>query len=177
MNQHGLKNGESLPHQFQSYVIPATITTVMVCARSSICTRQKNLQRLKTLAKNGRLSVVFKKPVVEKVKSEDMEQAEFVMWMRQIHPEHRIFAIPNGGWRSKATVMKLKATGVSPGVPDLFIPSLGLFIEMKRTKGGRVSTDQTDWLRYLRSIGYKAEVCYGKDEAINLVSKIIVDGL
>jgi len=150
--------------------------TAMATALSLICDRQKNLPILKMLVKNGRLNVVFKNPMPEKIKSEDMEQAEFVMWMRQTYPEHRIFAIPNGGWRSKASVMKLKATGVSPGVPDLFIPSLALFIEMKRTKGGRVSTEQTDWLRYLRSIGYKAEVCYGKDEAINVVSKIVVDG-
>ena len=120
--------------------------------------------------------MVFKNPMPEKIKSEDMEQAEFVQWMRRTYPEHRIFAIPNGGWRSKASVMKLKVTGVSAGVPDLFIPSLQLFIEMKRTKGGRVSSEQTDWMRYLRSVGYKAEICYGKDEAINVVSKIVVDG-
>lgn len=112
------------------------------------------------------------KPVV-KIKSEDMEQAEFVSWMRQIHPEHRIFAIPNGGYRSKASVMKLKVAGVSSGVPDLFIPSLGLFIEMKRTKGGRVSPEQTDWITYLRNIGYRAEVCLGKDAAIEVVNKYI----
>jgi len=111
------------------------------------------------------------------VPSEDYEQMQFVKWMRQIYPEHRIVHTPNGGKRSITEATKFKALGVSPGVPDLFIPRLKLFIEMKRTKGGRVSTEQTDWLRYLRSIGYRAEVCYGKDEAINLVSKIIVDGL
>lgn len=117
--------------------------------------------------------MVSKTPQQEKIKSEDMEQAEFVSWMRQIHPEHRVFAIPNGGWRSKASVMKLKTTGVSPGVPDLFIPSLQLFIEMKRTKGGRTSAEQLDWLRYLRSVGYHAHVCNGKAEAINVVSYIL----
>ena len=120
--------------------------------------------------KIGRLNVD------SKIKSEDMEQAEFVQWMRRTYPQHRIFAIPNGGWRSKASVMKLKVTGVSAGVPDLFIPSLALFIEMKRTKGSRVSPEQAEWIEYLKSVGYRAEVCMGKDEAIKVVLKIVVDG-
>lgn len=120
--------------------------------------------------KIGRLNVD------SKIKSEDMEQAEFVQWMRRTYPQHRIFAIANGGYRSKITAAKLKATGVSAGVPDLFIPSLALFIEMKRTKGGRVSPEQNQWIDYLRSVGYRAEVCYGKDEAIKVVLKIVVDG-
>lgn len=33
-----------------------------------------------------------------------------------------VFAIPNGGSRNKAEAAKLKAEGVSAGVPDLFIP-------------------------------------------------------
>jgi hypothetical protein len=36
--------------------------------------------------------------------------------------------------------------GVSPGVPDLFIPDWLLWVEMKREKGGRVSPEQKDWI-------------------------------
>jgi len=31
------------------------------------------------------------------MKTEHEEQREFVMWMRQTHPDARILAIPNGG--------------------------------------------------------------------------------
>ena len=70
--------------------------------------------------------------------TEHEEQREFVRWFRQNHPGVRIFAIPNGGARSITTAAKLKVEGVSAGVPDLCIPAWGMWIEMKRQKGGRV---------------------------------------
>ena len=79
-------------------------------------------------------------------------------------------AIPNGGHRHKATAAMLKATGATAGVPDLLIPASrkgwhGLFIEMKRTKGGTVSPEQKDWLAHLNEQGYRAEVCKGFEAA------------
>lgn len=106
-------------------------------------------------------------------KSEHLEQAEFVQWMKRNHPEHRLFAIPNGGLRSKAVAMKLKIEGVSLGVPDLFVPSLKLFIEMKKAKGGVVSPEQKQWIEYLTDCGYTAVVCRGKDEAVKIVESLI----
>lgn len=106
-------------------------------------------------------------------KSEHLEQAEFVQWMKRNYPEHRLFAIPNGGMRSKAVAMKLKIEGVMRGVPDLFIPSLRLFVEMKKQKGFTVSPEQQDWIDYLNTVGYTAQVCAGKDEAIKLVESLV----
>ena len=102
--------------------------------------------------------------------SEDQEQAWLVAWLRREHPSVRIFSIPNGGGRSKAQGAILKATGTSPGVPDLMIPAPrgqhhGLFVEMKRTKGGSVSKEQKDWIAYLQAQGYQAIVCRGFEEA------------
>lgn len=94
------------------------------------------------------------------VLTEHIEQREFVSWFRQTHPEVRIFAIPNGGHRDKVTAMKMKAEGVSSGVPDLFVPSWRLWIEMK-TVGGKLSTDQKDWVTYLRDLGYTVIVPQG----------------
>ena len=51
------------------------------------------------------------------------------------------------------------------GVPDLFVPAWGLWIEMKRTKGGVVSVEQADWIEYLQGLGYAAVVCRVCDEA------------
>lgn len=90
------------------------------------------------------------------------------MWLRQTHPELRIFSIPNGGKRGRIEAGRLKAEGLSAGVPDLYIPALHLWIEMKAT-GGRVSAEQADWHAYLRGIGDAVEVCWSKEEAIQAV--------
>ena len=79
--------------------------------------------------------------------SEHYEQALVIQFMRRNYPEVLIFAIPNGGQRNAATGARLKAEGVVPGVPDLFIPAWGLFIEMK-TLTGKVSLEQKAMLSY-----------------------------
>jgi hypothetical protein len=99
------------------------------------------------------------------VLSEHQEQALFVQWFRRTFPDVRIFAIPNGGWRSQAQAAKLKVEGVSAGVPDLLIPDGMIWVEMKRAKGGTVSAEQKDWHSYLRSIGHVVIVGYGADDA------------
>ena len=105
--------------------------------------------------------------------SESMEQILFVNWMRKNHPEHRIFSIPNGGTRNRSEALRLKNEGVSAGVPDLFVPSLRLFIEMKAVDGGVVSLVQAGWIEYLRSVGYAAEVCNGLEAAKSVINKIV----
>jgi hypothetical protein len=105
--------------------------------------------------------------------SEEQEQIDFCRWMRIQHPTLRFFAIPNGGARHITAAMKLKMGGVSAGVPDLFIPALRLFIEMKRVKGGVVSKEQKEWIIYLISCGYNAVICKGFDEAKASVEKYL----
>ena len=99
------------------------------------------------------------------MKSEHEEQREFVQWFRQTYPSTLIFAIPNGGARSPATASRLKAEGVTKGVPDLFIPCWELWIEMKRVKGGVTSPEQDMMHLYLRSVGYKVIVAKGFEDA------------
>lgn len=107
--------------------------------------------------------------MTDRIRTEHEEQREFVSKFRQSFPDVRILSIPNGGARSKATAGRLKLEGVSPGVPDLFIPAWGLWVEMKRTKGGSISAEQKDWLAYLDQVGYTATVCYGADDAMKYV--------
>jgi len=102
---------------------------------------------------------------MDRMPLEHEEQREVVRWFRQCWPNVRIMAIPNGGARSKATAGRLKAEGVSAGVPDLFIPAWGLWIEMKRIKGGSVSPEQKDWMSYLELNGYKCFVARGAEDA------------
>lgn len=105
--------------------------------------------------------------------SEADEQRALVEWCNW----HKlpIFHIPNGGKRNKFEAKRLKQQGVKAGVPDLFLPMPtekhhGLFIELKRKDGGRVSEPQKRWLEYLASQGYRAVVCHGADEAIKAIA-------
>ena len=109
---------------------------------------------------------------VLKVPTEHQEQVLFVQWFRRTYPEVRIFAIPNGEARSQSAGARLKAEGVSAGVPDLFIPAWNTWIEMKRSKGGSVSEKQKDWLAYLEGIGHQVFVCKGADSAKEVAQKV-----
>lgn len=104
--------------------------------------------------------------------SEHEEQRNFVMWMRQKHPEFWIFAVPNGGHRGASQGARLKAEGVTRGVPDLYIPALRLWVEMK-IKGGRVSPEQRQWHEYLEGIGDRVVVAYSRDEAVQAVTDVM----
>ena len=101
----------------------------------------------------------------DRIPSEHEEQRELVRWFRQTFEGVRIFAIPNGGARSRATAGRLKAEGVSSGVPDLFVPAWGLWVEMKRSKGGSLSAEQKDWIAYIESVNYWVIVGKGADDA------------
>ena len=101
----------------------------------------------------------------DRIPTEHEEQREVVKWFRRKYGPVRIFAIPNGGFRSRATAARLKAEGVSPGVPDLFVPAHNLWIEMKRVKGGVVSPEQKDWIAYLEGVNYWCIVGKGAEDA------------
>ena len=114
-------------------------------------------------------------------------QAACVRWFDLQWPEYRglLFAVPNGGARSKATAGKLKAEGVVPGVADLIllVPRClkahddegwfntihALCIEMKTAKG-RQSPEQMEWQRKVESNGYQYRVCHSLDEFMAVVN-------
>ena len=107
------------------------------------------------------------------MKTAHEEQVLFVRWLEPHHPEHWVYAVANGGHRHKLTAAKLKREGVRKGVPDLCIPSLFLYIEMKREKKSYASAEQKEWLTYLDGVGYIAQVCRGAEAAKELVTKTI----
>lgn len=89
-----------------------------------------------------------------------------------------LFSIPNGGDRNPIVGKKLKAEGVRKGVPDLCLclprgGYHGLFIEMKRQKGGAVSPEQKAWIAALNALGYRAEVCKGAAAAWEVISEYV----
>lgn len=108
-----------------------------------------------------------KERVKSAIPSESQEQRAFVIWWRSQYPKIRIFAIPNGGSRDQITGAILKAEGVEPGVPDLYVPLLRLWIEMKRIKRSTISDEQKEWARYLLiECGDFHFFAYGCDDAI-----------
>ena len=77
----------------------------------------------------------------------------------------------NGVRVSIGLANKLKAAGLKAGYPDIFLPVSkmgfhGLFIELKRKKGGKASPAQLGWIDFLIGQGYHATICYGKSDAI-----------
>ena len=113
---------------------------------------------------------------------EDAEQRIIFQWAAMetaARPElGLLYAIPNGGKRAIKTAVALKKQGVKRGVPDMCLPVArngyhGLYIELKRQKGGTVSETQKSWITALTEQGYKAVVCRGADEAIGTIKEYL----
>lgn len=92
-----------------------------------------------------------------------------------------LYHVPNGGSRHKAEAGRLRAEGVKAGVPDLCLPVArgqyhGLYIELKRQRGGRTSDHQSEWLDALSAQGYKAALCYGWEQAAGTIIEYLTGG-
>ena len=77
---------------------------------------------------------------------------------------------PNEGKRSKSQGAKLKREGLRPGFPDISLCTPkgvyhGLYIELKRRSGSKISEDQKKWIIKLNEKGYAAAFCFGWCEA------------
>jgi hypothetical protein len=119
------------------------------------------------------------------IPSEAEEQTAVFNWaavMVRRWPELRLLHhIPNGGSRNAREAHNLRMQGVKAGIPDIFLPVArggwhGLYIEMKRRKGGRLSDEQAAMLEALREQGYCAWVCKGANDAIDLITEYLSDG-
>jgi hypothetical protein len=103
---------------------------------------------------------------------ESVEGVALARWFRVTYPElDRLFwHTPNGGARDPRQAAQLKREGTKPGVPDYFLafPQShyhGLFLELKREKGGSLSKDQKIVIAILREQGFFVEVGLGWMEA------------
>ena len=116
-----------------------------------------------------------------KIGSESLEQQAVVTYCRfqswRLPNSDRIFHIANGGWRTITEAKRFKAEGVTAGVSDLCLPVPlngyhGMYIEMKRPDHKNKPTkEQKDWLDYFNSVGYKAVVCYGYEDAVTEIQR------
>ncbi len=110
--------------------------------------------------------------------TEHEEQVTLFTWFRMRYAGMLMYAIPNGGARSSITGARLRDEGVLAGVPDIFLPcpsggKHGLYIEMKRQKGGRVSAPQKTVMQALRMQGYEVAVCHGWQEARDYIEQYL----
>lgn len=110
--------------------------------------------------------------------TEHDEQAALIAWARaneeRLPALQWLYAIPNGGYRHPQTAARLAQEGVQSGVPDLALPVPcrgygGLYIELKRRRGGQVSNEQRRWLAGLSENGYATAVCHGCEAAIEAI--------
>ena len=87
----------------------------------------------------------------------------------------RAIAIPNEGKRSNTTGARMRDRGLAAGMPDLLIVLPGklcAWIELKRSKTGRMSVEQKGVHAWLTSIGHDVCVAYTLDEAIEFLGKV-----
>lgn len=100
-------------------------------------------------------------------------QVELFKWAEYMSQEltelKLLHAIPNGGYRHPKTAKALKAEGVKPGVPDIFLPIArgvyhGLYIELK-SKVGKLSEAQKEWQAELIKQGYSVRTVFGLEDA------------
>ena len=116
--------------------------------------------------------------ITAKVPTEHQEQVALFAWSRlheAKYPDLKwLYAVPNGARVAMSTAKKLKAEGLRKGYPDIGLDVArggyhGLRIELKRTKGGRVSPEQTAWLARLRGEGYLCLVASGWQAAVTIL--------
>lgn len=99
---------------------------------------------------------------------------QWAQYQTSVHPELLLLHhCPNGGSRNKVEAAKLKQMGVKAGIPDLHLPVqkgeyTGLYIEMKYGEG-RIEKMQREFLKAAAGYGNYCVVCYGAEEAINVI--------
>lgn len=96
------------------------------------------------------------------------------------------YVIPNGGSRGGSALQRtingkrLKDEGVKAGVPDIFVPVpcgrfCGLYVELKKRQGGRVSLEQRKFADELDP-RYMLVIAHGAEDGIRKISNYFALG-
>ena len=108
---------------------------------------------------------------------EAIEQAKVIAWAKENENNYLflwlLHSSLNGVKLSKAQAGKALKQGMKKGVPDLFLPVKqggfsGLYIEMKSAKG-RISSEQSKFLKAASDFGYACFICYSAVDAIDKI--------
>jgi hypothetical protein len=105
----------------------------------------------------------------------EQRQQEAIVTYLQLQYKGVRFCASLGGQYQQYQSQRAKAirTGYVKGFPDLQITEArrnyhGLFIELK-TKTGRITPHQKQWIEDLNERGYLAKCCKGMEEAMDLI--------
>ena len=112
--------------------------------------------------------------------TEQKQQEALVTYLQLQYKDVR-FCASLGGQYQQYQSQRSKAirTGYVKGFPDLQITEArkgyhGLFIELK-TKTGRPTKHQKEWIDDLNKRGYLAIICYGLEQALDTLDNYLKD--
>lgn len=106
-------------------------------------------------------------------------QSRCVRWFRLTHPTmvHNLFAVPNGGYRTKTTAALMKGEGQLAGVADLILlkrkGSCGALLLEAKVKGNYQSETQREWQKRIEADGYIYKIFHSLDEFIIIVNEYL----
>ncbi len=129
-------------------------------------------------SKSATITAPAAKSKKEAIPTEHQEQCEVIRFrdksLDQFPSLKWLHAIPNGQAKTPGQRMKFKREGLTSGVSDLCLPEprgnfSGLYIELKRRKGGRVSDEQKEFIEFVKGGNYFVRVAEGADEAIGFL--------
>ena len=111
---------------------------------------------------------------LSKKESEYELQKKVVMYLKLKYPKVRYCASLGGIRTSYTQAVKAKASGYMKGFPDLQVcyPTskyYGLFLEIKKDKKSYATKEQKEWVNYLNSVGYYAQVCKGLEDCLDVI--------
>ena len=110
--------------------------------------------------------------MIKNITSEYEEQKCVVHYLELKHI--KFTAIPNSTYTNIGQRVRNKQSGLRPGLPDLFmiINNNGIFIEMKKKKGGILSKEQEEWINEINKCKcLNAYVCHGFEEAKSIIDQ------
>ena len=116
--------------------------------------------------------------------SEDQLQVRISQWLDLVLPPGAVWHhSPNEGNRHVAYKVKQKRMGTKPGWPDIeiFVPgdqskvgnSISIFIELKRPKGGKLSSNQAFIRDKLEDAGCFWQLCRSIDQVHEFLEGLI----
>lgn len=111
---------------------------------------------------------------------ESSHQQTLIEWFHLQYPGQLIYCIPNQLIRDRVQAIIMTKRGLVGGIPDVCIavprkPWHCLYVELKvpelrGTACGGLTVAQNRIIALLNANGYKAEVCYGVEHGIEVIS-------
>ena len=107
--------------------------------------------------------------------TEDQIQAKFYKEAYNTFPQIRglLFSVPNGGTRNMIEALKLQATGLTPGIPDMLLLKPLVAFEFK-TPTGTLSPAQVKIHMIWREAGIPVNVCRSSEDAMIILRKLLL---